>query len=284
MFSNGAHGGQFSFKSHMLPIPILGSLKNIVRETSGLTNTDLSNRHYNELKKYVVAVAQQNDKVILLSGHEHSMQYIYKDNIPQIVSGAGSKTTAVRNTNHGKYAHAEQGFAVLDVYTDGSSIVRFITAKNNVVEYEALVQKPDAETKLKHYPVLDQDTVHRSIYSAEETDKSGFYKFLWGQRFREDYGTPVTANVAYIDTLKGGMIPFRLGGGKQSKTLHLKTKEGKRYVLRSMQKQAAQFIQEGFFLDQYMEGQFDSTFTESFLRDALYRVVPLCNICCWDSF
>ena len=274
MFSNGEHGGQFSFKSHMLPLPVLGSLKNIIRETSGLTNTDLSNRYYNELKKYVVAVAQQNDKAILLSGHEHSMQYIYKDNIPQIVSGAGSKTTAVRNTKDGKYGHAKQGFAVLDVYTDGSSIVRFITAENDIVEYETLVQAPDAETKLKHYPILNQDTVHRSIYSAEETDKSGFHKFLWGQRFREDYGTPVTANVAYIDTLKGGMIPFRLGGGKQSKTLHLKTKEGKRYVLRSMQKQAAQFIQEGFFLDQYMEGQFDSTFTESFLRDAFTGSYP----------
>lgn len=274
MFSNGEHGGQFSFKSHMLPIPVLGSLKNIVRETSGLTNTDLSNRHYNELKKYVVAVSQQNDKVILLSGHEHSMQYIYKDNIPQIVSGAGSKTTAVRNTKNGKFGYAEQGFAVLDVYKDGSSVVRFISAKNDQVEYETQVQKPDSELKIKQYPVLNQDTVHRSIYSAEETDKSGFYKFLWGQRFREDYGTPVTANVAYIDTLEGGLTPFRLGGGKQSKTLHLKTKDGRRYVLRSMQKQAAQFIQEGFFLDQYMEGQFDSTFTESFLRDAFTGSYP----------
>lgn len=274
MFSNGEHGGQFSFKSHMLPIPVLGSVKNLVRETSGLTNTDLSNRYYNELKKYVVAVSQQNDKVIFLSGHEHSLQYNYRDNLSQIVSGAGSKATAVRNTKSGKFGYAEQGFAVLDVYKDGSSNVRFISAKNNQVEFETQIHKPDAVVELKRYPVLSQDTVHKSIYTAEETDKSGFHKFLWGQRFRKDYSTPVTANVAYIDTLLGGLTPFRLGGGKQSKTLHLKTKDGKRYVLRSLQKQASQFAQEQFFLDQYMEGQFDSTFTESFLKDAFTGSYP----------
>jgi hypothetical protein len=32
--------------------------------------------------------------VIVVSGHDHNLQFIDKDNIKQIISGAGSKSTA----------------------------------------------------------------------------------------------------------------------------------------------------------------------------------------------
>jgi hypothetical protein len=34
--------------------------------------------------------------VIVVSGHDHNLQFIDKDNIKQIISGAGSKSTAAR--------------------------------------------------------------------------------------------------------------------------------------------------------------------------------------------
>ena len=38
MFSNGAHGGQYSFKSHL---SAFASFKNLIRETSGISNADM---------------------------------------------------------------------------------------------------------------------------------------------------------------------------------------------------------------------------------------------------
>ena len=76
MFSNGSHNGQYTLKSHMTPLPILGSLKNIIRTTSGASNTDMSNWFYNDLRKNLIAASQQNENVIFLSGHEHNLQYI----------------------------------------------------------------------------------------------------------------------------------------------------------------------------------------------------------------
>ncbi|MGB1043384.1 MAG: metallophosphoesterase, partial [Tenacibaculum sp.] len=114
MFTNGPHGGYFSFKSHLSPAPILGTLKNILRETTGITNTDLQNKKYNELKKRIVTLAQENDKTIFVSGHEHSLQYIVEDNIPQIISGSGSKTTATKLAGGAKFTYGGQGFAKLD--------------------------------------------------------------------------------------------------------------------------------------------------------------------------
>ena len=124
MFTNGPHGGQYDFVSHLKPIPILGTLKNILRKTSGVSPADLQNKKYNAFKKRVVTLAQENDKALFVSGHEHSLQYLVKDNLPQIISGAGSKSTATRNVN-GEFSTSDSGFTRLDVFKDGSSAVRF---------------------------------------------------------------------------------------------------------------------------------------------------------------
>ena len=48
LFSNGSHGGQYSFKSHMSPLPVLGTLKNLIRKTGGVITVDDQNKKYRE--------------------------------------------------------------------------------------------------------------------------------------------------------------------------------------------------------------------------------------------
>lgn len=142
MFTNGPHGGKYSFKSHMSPFPILGSLKNLLRKTTGISNADIQNIHYNELKKYLIAAAQQNDNVIFVSGHDHSLQYIIKNDIPQIISGSGSKVEPVKSTDGTVYAHAVKGYAVLEIFENGATEVKFINANSNKIEFQTTVIKP----------------------------------------------------------------------------------------------------------------------------------------------
>jgi len=102
MYTNGSHGGQFTVGSHMKPLPILGTLKNLIRKTSGVANVDLQNKRYNEFKQRLVTISQENKKVVFVSGHEHSLQYLVEDNLRQIVSGSGSKVSATRNVGGGQ--------------------------------------------------------------------------------------------------------------------------------------------------------------------------------------
>lgn len=177
MFTGGAHGGQYSFSDHMKPLPVLGSLKNLLRNTSGISNTDLSNTFYNELKRNLVAASLQNDFVIFISGHEHSLQYFVKDNIRQIISGSGSKTTATRLVKGSKFTSGTNGFAILNFYKDGSSQVKFISAENNKVIYQDQVFEPEEEPVTIKYPKISQDSVKASIYTDEETAKAVFINF-----------------------------------------------------------------------------------------------------------
>ncbi|WP_405608774.1 metallophosphoesterase [Polaribacter sp. Asnod1-A03] len=267
MFTYGSHGGKFSFKSHMTPLPIVGTIKNVIRQTSGFTNTDIQNKKYNELKKRIVTLSQENEKTIFVSGHDHNLQYIVQDNLPQIVSGSGSKTKATKLAGSAKFTYSAQGFAKLNIYKDGSSKVSFYAVNDDKIVYETEVLKADITNNNQDYTEFKEKTKVASIYTEEEIKKTGFYQFLWGERYRKYFGTKIKAPTVQLDTLFGGLKPVRKGGGHQSKSLRLEDKNGSEYVMRALRKNATQYLQSVAFKEQYIEGQFSDTSTEALLSD-----------------
>ncbi len=274
VFTNGSHGGQFSFGSHMKPLPVLGTLKNIIRKTGGVTTVDLQNKLYNEFRKRIITLSQENDKAIFVSGHEHSLQYIVEDNLPQIISGSGSKTSATRNVGGGQFSYGTQGYARLDIFKDRSSFVRFYSTKDNKVVFETKVLSAKPLTTQINYNDNISQYSTASVYTEKEITKKGFYKKLWGKRYREAYGTKVKASNVSLDTLFGGLSVVRKGGGHQSKSLRLQDKQGREYMMRALRKSAVQYLQAVAFKDQYIEGQFNDTYTEGLLLDVFTGAHP----------
>jgi hypothetical protein len=274
IYTNGSHGGQFTFKSHLSPLPILGTLKNVIRKTSGVANVDLQNQRYNELQTRLVTLAQANEKVVFVSGHEHSLQYLIEDNLYQIISGSGSKTSAVRNIGSGKFGYGTQGYAKFIIYKDGSSNVSFYSAEDEKEVFQSEVFSEYKDDNKRSFKTNLPAQVSASIYNEEETDISGFGKFLWGERYRKYYSTKVKAPTVMLDTLFGGLKPVRKGGGNQSKSLRLEDKNGAQYVMRALRKQALQYLQAVLFKDQYIEGQFDDTATEKLILDVFTGAHP----------
>lgn len=278
MFSNGVHGGNYSFKSHLQPFPIIGSLKNLLRRTTGISNADLQNVYYNQLKQNLVAAAQQNDKVVFISGHEHTLQYIKENNSIQIVSGSGSKISPTRTTHKDSYSNSINGFAVLEIYKNGASAVKFIDGKKNTIDFETTVLPADSKTIENNFQAVTQDSVSSTIYTKEEVSKSKFYEFLWGKRFRKYYNIPVSAKSVNLDTLFGGLTPTRKGGGTQSKALRFKAKSGKQYVIRALRKNATQYIQATIFKDQYFQPLLENTASERLVKDVFTGSYPYISL------
>ncbi|MFG6687769.1 metallophosphoesterase [Mariniflexile sp. HNIBRBA6329] len=268
IFTNGSHGGQYSFKSHMFPLPVLGTIKNILRKTIGLTTVDIQNKRYNEFRKRIITLSQENDKTIFVSGHDHNLQYIVQDNLPQILSGSGSKLSATRNVGGGKFSYATPGFARLDVFEDGSSFVRFYSADEQKIVFQTQVLSEDRKWNIdnKYDSVFPKEKI-ASVYTSVETTKGNVYKWLWGERYRKYYSTEVKVPTVSLDTLFGGLVPVRKGGGHQSKSLRLIDEKGREYVMRAIKKSALQYLQAVAFKDQYVEGQFNNTYTEGLLLD-----------------
>lgn len=276
MSSYGQHGGQFSLKRQLyptgtkLPLPIIGTLINVLRKTTGASPEDLNNKNYRELRRRIMTLAQYSEKVIMASGHEHTLQYIYEDNTPQIVSGAGAKEGATRLMNGSKFSTGRMGYALLEVYVDGSSRIRYYGVGDHGEEeflFTTEVLPKDQKEVVKTYPETFPAEVEASIYTKEEVNKSKLFKAIWGERYRDLYARKVKAPTVDLDTLFGGLKVVRKGGGHQSRSLRLVDKAGREYVMRALRKSAEIYLQAMAFKEQYVVGDFEGTVTESVLED-----------------
>ena len=63
---------------------------------------------------------------IVASGHEHNLQYIKQDNIRYIVSGAGSKKSAVGMGEGSIFAAAKKGYVKLEYHLNFLEILYII--------------------------------------------------------------------------------------------------------------------------------------------------------------
>ena len=159
------------------------------------------------------------------------------------------------------------------MFKDGSSFVRFYEAGNNEPVFSTEVLGANTED-LKTYPTDFASQQTASIYTQEEVTKSGFHKFLWGDRYRKQFGTEVTVPTVNLDTLFGGVVPVRKGGGNQSKSLRLEDKKGRQYVMRALKKQASQYLQAIMFKDKYIGDKLDGSFASDLLTDVFTGAHP----------
>ncbi|MTE26404.1 metallophosphoesterase [Winogradskyella ouciana] len=275
MFTNGVHGGYYAAKKHLyptqnkIPMPILASFLTQVRTQGGVSIQDRYNERYNDLMKRLETMTYDADNVVFVSGHEHTLQYIEKDSIRQIVSGSGAKNSGAALGKNGVFSYGGQGFAELIIYKDGSSWVKIYSAENGEpkVLFEKEVFAPRKYYDVSHLPESFPNEKEVSIYTQEETDKTGFFESVWGDHYRDVYSTKIKAEVATLDTLYGGLEVVRKGGGHQTRSLRLKTKDGKELNMRALRKSATQYLQTVLFKDTYIQDEFERTAIEGLILD-----------------
>lgn len=275
LYTNGLHGGKFHLNDHIfptqrkLPLPLLGSLANLIRTTGGVTSTDLQNERYKGMRKRIETIASRWGNVIFVSGHDHSLQYIEHDEIKQIVSGSASKASYVGLRNDGLFAYSGQGFVTLDIFEDGSTWASFYGSENKkpklLYQKEVIAAQPEFVTDT--LPTSFPRTVKATVYKPNETEVGEVYESVWGDRYRELYGTPVEAKIAVLDTLFGGLKVVRAGGGHQTRSLRLKDSLGREYNMRALKKSAVQFLQTVAYKDTPIETKFENTLAEDVIQD-----------------
>lgn len=274
LMTNGSHGGEFSFRKHFFPLnypvpmPVLGTAINLARKASGYSTQDIQSRVYITLSKRIKTLIQDKSNVIVVSGHDHNLQYINHDNIHQIISGAGSKVEAARAIYPNDFSYGGTGYSILDIRDDGTAKVSFYGFKDGKEDKlfdRKMLVKPEPE--IKDYPRKFTDSVTTTIYTPEMADKSMLHNFLFGKHYRKYYITPVKAKTALLDTLYGGLKPEKKGGGHQTVSLRLVGKDGREYAMRGLKKSATRFLQSVAFKENYIGDALDNTFAEDFLMD-----------------
>ncbi|MCI5058092.1 MAG: metallophosphoesterase [Flavobacteriales bacterium] len=136
VYTKGPHGGRYTFKEHifpltmfkknlLVPLPVLGSIA-IVLRASGASRQDINHPLNKRLMKAVKRIVQSHDRMVVVSGHEHSLQHFYQDGRHFIVSGGGCKHTHLGKSKKLLYGRSCVGYAKLKFYKN-STYLEFYT-------------------------------------------------------------------------------------------------------------------------------------------------------------
>lgn len=252
--------------------PVLSAnRKGFFGRMGGFSNQAYYNTQMQELVGRLESLASQFEDVIFVSGAHKNLQYLVDDGIPQIISGASGKIEKTRpEEDKGYFASNKNGFAKLIAYKDGNSLVEMYEVqdgKSTLVYTKEITRK---KGKLEDFDYHTKDefgpTYKASIYTEEETDKSNFHEWAWGDHYRDVYSKKIEAPVLFIDTLPNNMKASRAGGGNQSRTLRIANDEGREYNIRELRKSAVRFIQ-STIQDHYVVDYMRNTLAEDIVLD-----------------
>ncbi|HEX8562492.1 MAG TPA: metallophosphoesterase [Flavobacterium sp.] len=276
LVTHGSHGGEFPLREHLfpleqdIPLPGIATLIHLLRKTSGVSVQDIQNKKYNAMARRIKTMIATRKNVVVVSGHDHNLQYMDEDNIRQIISGSGSKNEGARAVGDKGFSYGRNGYAVLQVLKTGGARVSFYGVGREgkealLAQREPLVapQKPNVREVFAHFAAV-KDT---SVYSRNMTNKTKFYRVLWGEHYRRLYGRTIRVRQANLDTLFGGLTPDLSGNDDQSRSITLTTKGGRIYEMRALRKSGARFLQSAAFRDQAVENAFRNTYTDEFILD-----------------
>jgi len=120
MYSNGHHGSAkqpFRFILNWIPPFQLFGLMGLNRAMV----QDIPQPRYKRIRNRILNVLNQYEGVLYVSGHDHNLQYLKKENNHFLVSGSGSKRSTLSGDKYeAKYMNdLNYGFMRLDVMDDG---------------------------------------------------------------------------------------------------------------------------------------------------------------------
>jgi len=259
LFTNGPHGGEFTAREHLfpltmlqknlwLPLPLVGSLYPFYRSTVG-SRQDAAHPDYRDLRDLLLGVLQKNGNFIVAAGHEHSLQYMERDDQAFIVSGSGSQRSATRLGNNADFTYGAPGFSQLDFYEDGSVWVRFWTVGED--DNGELVFRKQVKSALEHL-MTDKEAAYTRYESGQDSialplgaydfSKNGLGEWLWGKHYRDAYATTVSVPLLDLATFQGGVRPVQRGGGYQTNSLRLETTDERQFTMRSLDKDPTRMV------------------------------------------
>jgi len=106
--------------------------------------------------------------------------------------------------------------------------------------------------------------LYKTVAAGEQYERRKLHTWLWGQNRRAEWSTPIRVPVLYLDTAFGGLIPYKAGGGNETRSLRLKNVEGKEYTLRSVNKARTKVLPE----------EFKGTFAADIIQDQVSMAHP----------
>jgi hypothetical protein len=265
--SSGVYGGHMTLETHLfpfaesrpgnrIPLPGVGSFYAAYRQNVG-TVRDLANENYQEFISQMRDVLNRHPGLIYASAHDYSMQLLQYEEGFQLISGSISKSEHTGKDPGSLFSSSECGYTRLEYLKSGEIRVGFYQTgaeKPRELYSQVLFRTACDETGGSEGPVnryyipclVEEEVSGQAVETPFPTDSArvtggdyaakGFKRMMLGSLHRATWQTPVSIPYLNLDTARGGLTPYALGGGRQTTTLKFKGGDGREYAFRSVDK------------------------------------------------
>ena len=255
-YSTGAYNGYFPIQKHLLP-PVFGGMLAAFHENVG-TKRDITNERFEEFTSYVRELSGEYENLIFLGGHGHHHQVVSYLTASLLNSGAPVGGTYVKDNYITRFTSVEAGFLKLYFKADGEVGYHFMHHQADgfsSADTGILYQSPCAFNELQDIPVNQISVAcdekeqaamdfgepvvqkgNKSLAAGKQYSASNFHQLFFGPHYREDWTSEITVPLLHLDTAFGGLEILGKGGGRQTKSLKMRSPDGRQYVFRSVDK------------------------------------------------
>jgi len=267
VYSNGFTGGNYPVINHFLPLPILGTALNSIKQLA--PNTQKIGHPQYEVYRSAMKLALSNfEGIISASAHDRNMQYILKKDNHYVVAGSGANVDYVRKGGIAEFAAMEYGFAKITHTKNLELWLEFFKedpndSENAISIYRKRIYKKEVidYSNKEVYKNLDEYPKTKSTVASTHYINSGIGQ---GETYRKEWSTEIDAPILLLDEVEGGLKPVQQGGGFQTKSLRLENKEGTQWVVRSIDKDIQKIVPPAL----------RNTVAENILQDGLSAAHP----------
>jgi hypothetical protein len=129
-------------------------------------------------------------------------------------------------------------------------------------------EKPPPPNPLIHKSIPAPGAKTHTVVIGERFKAGGFKSWVFGSDYRSLWNTPIEFPVLDLDEVGGGLTPLKTGGFGQSFSLHFMGKDGKRYTVRSIDKDPTKRLMKAL----------KETFVEDVLQDQISALMPCAGL------
>ena len=115
-----------------------------------------------------------------------------------------------------------------------------------------------------HRSIPPQGAKTHVVIPGERFRAGGFKRWFYGRDYRDLWTTPIEVAVLDLDHVGGGLTPLRTGGFGQSISLHFTGEDGRRYTVRSLDKDPTKRIWD----------ELKNTVVDDVLQDLISGLLP----------
>lgn len=221
----------------------------------------LSHPKTKAMSKTLIKLLGEYNNVIHVSGHEATLQYLVSEGTPFIISGATSNISDVKSIEELKHHEQSEGYAVLNFYKKGDVKLEFWNTNASTFN-EVILNKPFKKPLTAEYFDENIDFTDQTIITHVSDQYNKGKVWLTGQNYREIWKQDRSFPIFDIGHEHGGLEIIQRGGGQQTRSLRLEAKDGKQYVLRSVEKYTENAVPEALrntFAAGYIQDQISAS-------------------------